>query len=114
VAKPFVKGDPRINRKGRPATFDALRELAKTIAHEPAQTGNGANKQPVIIDGHVATMAEVILRVWASSSDFRKQQAFMEISFGKVPQTVQVQGPDGGPVAVTFTAEDVVAARERL
>jgi hypothetical protein len=32
-SKPFAKGDKRINRKGRPKTFDALRQLAQTIAH---------------------------------------------------------------------------------
>ena len=35
--KPFVKGDPRINRKGRPKSFDALRSLAQEIAHEAAK-----------------------------------------------------------------------------
>ena len=33
---PFIKGDPRINRDGRPKNFDALRELAREIGYEPA------------------------------------------------------------------------------
>ena len=31
---PFVKGDKRINRGGRPKSFDALRKLAQKIAGE--------------------------------------------------------------------------------
>ena len=35
----FVKGDPRINRNGRPKSFDALRALAQEIAHEVENDG---------------------------------------------------------------------------
>lgn len=35
---PFVKGDPRINRKGRPKGFDQLRALAQQIAAEVGAT----------------------------------------------------------------------------
>ena len=56
--KPFVKGDPRINRKGRPKSFDQLRSLAQQIAHEVAKAGG----EPVIIDGHSVTVAEAIMR----------------------------------------------------
>ena len=81
--KPFVKGDPRINRKGRPKSFDALRELARMVADEKI----------VSADGRVAmTRVELILREWAASKDPRKQQAFMEIAYGKVPQGIDVNG----------------------
>ena len=85
--KPFTKGDARINRKGRPRTFDALRELARQIAHEPVKTKDG---QPVVVDGRGVTTAEMILRMWAGSPDFRKQQGFMEIAFGKVPNPIDI------------------------
>jgi hypothetical protein len=83
--KPFTKGDPRINRKGRPKSFDALRELAQEIAHEKAKNSDG---KVIVHDGHAVTVAEAIMRKWASSSNPQLQKAFVEIAFGKVPDTV--------------------------
>ena len=84
----FKKGDPRINRKGRPKTFDALRTLAQQIAHEAAQTGG----QPLVINGHTVTVAEAILRQWATSKNPQLQRAFIEVAFGKVPDKIEVSG----------------------
>ena len=78
---PFKKGDPRINRKGRPRSFDALRELAQQIAHEPTQ---------IIMDGHKVTVAEAILRQWAQSKNPQLQRAFIEVAFGKVPDALDL------------------------
>ena len=78
--KPFVKGDPRINRKGRPKSFDALRELAQQIAHEP-----------VMIGDKKITVTEAILRQWAQSKNPQLQKGFLEIAYGKVPDDVNVK-----------------------
>ena len=86
MPKPFVKGDPRINRNGRPKSFKAFRELALSIAHEEAKS-NGA---PVVIDNHKATVSEMVLRQWASSKNHILQKAFIEIAFGKVPDALDV------------------------
>lgn len=94
--KPFTKGDPRINRKGRPRSFDALRELAQEIAHETAKAG-GAD---VVIEGHRATVAEMILRQWAMSKNPQLQRAFVEVAFGKVPDVVNLGGDS--PLIVRF------------
>ena len=100
---PFVKGDPRINRKGRPRNLDGLRELAQQIAHEPAQVDG----KPLVIDGHVVTVGEAILRQWAMSKDPRKQISFVEYAFGKVPQKNEVTGGDGGgPLRVVIEYGD--------
>jgi hypothetical protein len=95
TGKGFVKGDPRINRKGRPRSFDALRDLAQSIAHEEVKDGAG---QPAVIDGHIVTKAELIMRTWAQSKDPRLQQAFIEVAYGKTAQQVELSGKNGGPI----------------
>ena len=92
--KPFVKGDPRIWRGGRPKSFPALQELAQQIAHETAKAGGS----DVVIDGHKVTVTEAVLRQWFQSKDFQKQRAAMEIAFGKVPTQIELGGPNGGPI----------------
>ena len=93
----FTKGDPRINRKGRPKNFDALRELALQIAHEVAIS---KDKKCVVINGKKVTVAEAILRKWASSGNHQLQKAFIEIAFGKVPDITEITGKEGVPVKV--------------
>jgi hypothetical protein len=98
----FVKGDPRINRKGRPKTFDAFRELAQQISHEPAISDG----QKLEINGHVVTVAEAILRRWAASKDPRLQMAFIEIAYGKPPQRTEITGANGGAIIVDWDSID--------
>lgn len=95
----FRKGDPRINRKGRPKVFDELRGLSLQIAHEPAI---GKDGEPIVINGHKVTMIEARLRQWWQSKDPRLQIAAMEIAFGKVPDKHEV----------TFGDSDIDAAIE--
>jgi hypothetical protein len=78
--KPFTKGDPRINRKGRPKSFDQLRSLAQKLSHEP------------IIPGEGITAIGAILRKLARENPER----LIEIAYGKVPQPVELTGKDGG------------------
>ena len=104
--KPFIKGDRRINRKGRPKTFDAFRELAQSISHEIALK----NGEPLIINGHTVTVAEAILRQWAQSKDPRLQMAFIEMAYGKPPQRTEITGADGKPVETKIT--EIVIRKE--
>ena len=96
--KPFVKGDPRINRRGRPKNFDAFRELAQAISHEVALKQG----EPLVINGHTVTVAEAILRQWAQSKDPRLQMAFIEMAYGKPPQRTEITGADGGKVQIEY------------
>ena len=96
----FKKGDPRINRKGRPKTFDALRKLGQAIAHEEAQSGGNS----VIVNGKKATVAEMILRQWAASKNPQLQRAFIEIAFGKVPDQLDVTS-DGAKIETVSIIE---------
>jgi len=110
-ANGFDKRPAAINRKGRPKDFDALRTLSQEIAHEVAKTKDG---QQVEVEGHRVTNAELILRLWASSPDFRKQQGFMEIAFGKVPQETRITGADGKPLVNMQEVIALMAQADKL
>ena len=105
TGKGFVKSDPRINRKGRPKSFDQLRSLAQQIAHEVAKAGG----EPVIIDGHSVTVAEAIMRQWAQSKNPALQAKFVEVAFGRVPDVHEVTVNDL-TIRVVYENEDGGAA----
>jgi hypothetical protein len=85
VGRPFTKGDPRINRKGRPRSFEQLRQLAQSVLNEPAKDENG---KWVLEEGHVVTRGELILRQMAANP--RQQNQVLEVAYGKVPQAIDV------------------------
>jgi hypothetical protein len=107
----FGERKHQIWKGGRPPTFDALRELARKIAHEPAKTKDG---NPIVIDGHVVTNAELLLRLWVSSQDFRKQQGFLEVAFGKVPLKAELTGADGKPLFNMQEIVELMAQAEKM
>jgi len=90
----FTKNDPRIWKGGRPRSFDMFRELGLAIAAEKIKNGD----KVVTIDGHAVTVSEAILRSWAQSKEFAKQRAFIEYTFGKVPDVHEHTGKDGKPI----------------
>ena len=74
---PFKKGDKRINRKGRPKSFDKLRKLAVEIAGE--QAGDTA-----------LTRVQLMLMAMASSKNPRDRELFLAYAFGKPKSEVDV------------------------
>lgn len=81
----FTKGDKRINRKGRPKSFDALRKLAQSIAAEELQS----------TDGDVITRIEALLRVMSTSRNPADRKTFLEYAFGKPKDEVDISNSDG-------------------
>jgi len=73
----FVKGDKRINRKGRPKNFDKLRKLAQAVASEEARLKDGSPSG--------ITHIEAILRALATSKAPADRKLFLEVAYGKVP-----------------------------
>lgn len=75
----FVKGDPRINRRGRPRTFDAVRKLAIKIAGEQA-------------DEEDVTRIVLKLREMARSKNPSDSALFLAYAYGKPKDEVELSG----------------------
>jgi len=80
--KPFKKKDPRINRHGRPKSFDVLRKLAQRIAAEPIAEKNG----------YTVTRIEAMLLAMSSSKNPSDRRAFLEYAYGKVKDEIDNSG----------------------
>jgi hypothetical protein len=78
VGRPFEPGDKRINRTGRPKTFDELRRTADMIASEMVPGPNG----------EMISRGELLLRSWIKSKNPLLQRAFIEYWVGKVPDRI--------------------------
>ena len=94
--KPFTKGEKRINRKGRPKSFDALRKLAQSIAAEELQS----------TDGDVITRIEALLRVMSTSRNPADRKTFLEYAFGKPKEEIEQTGESKIELIVKYATND--------
>ena len=97
TGKGFTKGDPRINRRGRPKDFDALRALTQEIAHEAAMS----NGQPIVQNGNALSIVQAMMRKWAMSNNADLQKKFIAIAFGEVPTETKHTGDKDNPVVIS-------------
>ena len=94
--KPFTQGDKRINRKGRPKSFDALRKLAQQIAAEELQS----------TDGDTITRIEALLRVMSTSRNPADRKTFLEYAFGKPKDEVEHSGEQKVELVVKYATDN--------
>ena len=80
----FVKGDPRINRSGRPKKLDILREIFEKKGNEDIDNFMLPNTNCI----------EAIADDWLNSSDYKKQRAALEIIFGKLERGEEENEPE--------------------
>ena len=90
-ATQFAAGDPRINRNGRPKSFDQLRALFQSIAEDE-----------ITIQGKTYTRAEAI--GIAMSMDKKLMREFLEFAYGKVPAQLDVKNE--GAVTLNIVYKD--------
>ena len=83
----FKKGDKRINRGGRPKSFDMLRKLAQQIGGEALPTKEGEA---------AITRVTALLRIMSTSKAPADRRTFLEYAYGKPKDEVDVTS--GGEV----------------
>ena len=77
----FVPGDPRINRLGRPKNAETLQKAVNRFLTAEFEG----------TEGEKTTALDELIRDWAFSKNFQKQNGVLERGFGKVKENVHVE-----------------------
>jgi len=75
--QPSTNADSPKKRMGAPFKLDIMNDLTSEIGYKPIDLKN---------DPYALACVEAILRDWATSSELRKQLAFMRYGFGRPPK----------------------------
>ena len=92
----FVKGDPRINHKGRPHSFETFRKLCQKVLAERVKGD----------DGKAILNAEKLIRGWLDSKEPAAQRTLAEYAFGKVPDKIETSGLEGKTTLILHFAHE--------
>ena len=111
--KPFQKADPRINRTGRPKTYDLIHEIAARLCAEPADLED--NPEGI-------SQLEAIMREWLTAKNYHKQLAVIQYAFGKIPEQIEIQKKEPNRVIIDwgddpgydYDEEEIEEERRRL
>jgi hypothetical protein len=93
--KPFVKGDPRINRNGRPRSSKQIEDLIHALLALPAKDKNGKS---VLVNGEQATEAEAMLIDMARNP--KNRQTLLEYGYGKVKEKIDMSVTEKAEVRI--------------
>jgi len=89
---PFVKGDPRINRKGRPTKGQTMTKLLEEYGERPHNNRELSDK------------LELIASLWerAIAGDDNAAKYIIDRIDGKPTEKVEVSGDENKPLGVVF------------
>lgn len=90
--KPFVKDDPRINRKGRPVVNDIKRFIKERLAEPIREPGAGEDPDKVPIK--LETIIQKLL-LMAKDGNLKALELALKYGYGNPTQALEVTGKDG-------------------